>query len=142
MGEGTVEGVGQEMMKGMVRAPAAALASSSEAQPTPGSSLASTNGQRQPAQRTSLSVSRSLTPLLHPAPVFRPPCCSLLRPRRYYACEALYNIAKVARETFLFFFNDAFDAMFRCEHRLSPSCLTAALLVLIWGCGHLVSSDE
>ncbi|GAX78869.1 hypothetical protein CEUSTIGMA_g6308.t1 [Chlamydomonas eustigma] len=32
---------------------------------------------------------------------------------RYYACEALYNIAKVARETFISFFNEVFDAMFR-----------------------------
>ncbi|KAG1654361.1 hypothetical protein FOA52_011295 [Chlamydomonas sp. UWO 241] len=32
---------------------------------------------------------------------------------RYYACEALYNIAKVARDTFLCLFNDVFDAMFR-----------------------------
>ncbi|GLC41783.1 hypothetical protein PLESTM_001239100 [Pleodorina starrii] len=32
---------------------------------------------------------------------------------RYYACEALYNIAKVARSTFILFFNEVFDAMFR-----------------------------
>lgn len=32
---------------------------------------------------------------------------------RYYACEALYNIAKVARESFIIFFNEVFDAMFR-----------------------------
>ncbi|KAG2435963.1 hypothetical protein HXX76_007157 [Chlamydomonas incerta] len=32
---------------------------------------------------------------------------------RYYACEALYNIAKVARGTFILFFNEVFDAMFR-----------------------------
>mmetsp|Transcript_2306 Transcript_2306/g.5914 ORF Transcript_2306/g.5914 Transcript_2306/m.5914 type:complete len:925 (+) Transcript_2306:104-2878(+) len=32
---------------------------------------------------------------------------------RYYACEALYNIAKVAREPFIIFFNEVFDAMFR-----------------------------
>ena len=30
---------------------------------------------------------------------------------RYYACEALYNIAKVARETILPFFNDIFDGL-------------------------------
>ena len=33
---------------------------------------------------------------------------------RYYACEALYNIAKVARDSFIIFFNEVFDAMFRC----------------------------
>ena len=32
---------------------------------------------------------------------------------RYYACEALYNIAKVARESFVFFFNPVFEAMLR-----------------------------
>ena len=32
---------------------------------------------------------------------------------RYYACEALYNIAKVARDSFIVFFNEVFDAMFR-----------------------------
>jgi vacuole morphology and inheritance protein 14 len=32
---------------------------------------------------------------------------------RYYACESLYNIAKVAREGFIVFFSEAFDAMFR-----------------------------
>eukprot|EP00798_Chlamydomonas_sp_ICE-L_P022232 gene22232-29299_t len=32
---------------------------------------------------------------------------------RYYACEALYNIAKVSREPFIIFFNEVFDAMFR-----------------------------
>lgn len=32
---------------------------------------------------------------------------------RYYACEALYNIAKNARESFIIFFNEVFDAMFR-----------------------------
>ena len=30
---------------------------------------------------------------------------------RYYACEALYNIAKVSRETILPFFNDIFDGL-------------------------------
>lgn len=32
---------------------------------------------------------------------------------RYYACESLYNIAKVSREGFIAFFPEAFDAMFR-----------------------------
>ena len=32
---------------------------------------------------------------------------------RYYACEALYNIAKVAREDFMPHFLDTFEALFR-----------------------------
>lgn len=32
---------------------------------------------------------------------------------RYYACEALYNIAKVARDDFMPHFPDTFDALFR-----------------------------
>ncbi|MCJ1422135.1 hypothetical protein MMC29_000014 [Sticta canariensis] len=32
---------------------------------------------------------------------------------RYYACEALYNIAKVARDDFMPHFSDTFDALFR-----------------------------
>lgn len=32
---------------------------------------------------------------------------------RYYACEALYNIAKVARDDFMPQFPDTFDALFR-----------------------------
>lgn len=32
---------------------------------------------------------------------------------RYYALEALYNIAKVTREDFMPFFRDTFDALFR-----------------------------
>lgn len=30
---------------------------------------------------------------------------------RYYACEAMYNIAKVAKGEILVFFNDIFDAL-------------------------------
>ena len=37
---------------------------------------------------------------------------------RYYACEALYNIAKVARETILPFFNDIFDGLSKVSYRL------------------------
>ena len=32
---------------------------------------------------------------------------------RYYACEALYNIAKVARDDFMPHFPDTFEALFR-----------------------------
>ena len=32
---------------------------------------------------------------------------------RYYALEALFNIAKVTREDFMPFFDDTFDALFR-----------------------------
>ena len=30
---------------------------------------------------------------------------------RYYACESMYNIAKVARGSILRYFNELFDAM-------------------------------
>ena len=30
---------------------------------------------------------------------------------RYYACESMYNIAKVAKGELLLFFNDVFDAL-------------------------------
>jgi hypothetical protein len=30
---------------------------------------------------------------------------------RYYACESMYNIAKVAKGEILVFFNDIFDAL-------------------------------
>jgi vacuole morphology and inheritance protein 14 len=30
---------------------------------------------------------------------------------RYYACESMYNIAKVARDSILRYFNELFDAM-------------------------------
>lgn len=30
---------------------------------------------------------------------------------RYYACESMYNIAKVAKGEILLFFNDIFDAL-------------------------------
>jgi vacuole morphology and inheritance protein 14 len=32
---------------------------------------------------------------------------------RYYACEALYNIAKVARNEYMPYFAQTFDALFR-----------------------------
>lgn len=46
---------------------------------------------------------------------------------RYYACEALYNIAKVARGSVLPFFNDVFDGLSKvsntipCSQSLSQS---------------------
>ncbi|KAK9810224.1 hypothetical protein WJX72_006988 [[Myrmecia] bisecta] len=45
---------------------------------------------------------------------------------RYYACEALYNIAKVAREAFIVFFNDVFDALFRLCADSEPNVQNAA----------------
>ena len=36
---------------------------------------------------------------------------------RYYACESMYNIAKVAKGEILIFFNDVFDSL--CKVRLS-----------------------
>lgn len=39
---------------------------------------------------------------------------------RYYACESMYNIAKVAKGEVLPYFNDIFDALCKVGH-LSPS---------------------
>lgn len=38
---------------------------------------------------------------------------------RYYACESMYNIAKVAKGEILLFFNDIFDAL--CKVSTSPT---------------------
>lgn len=45
---------------------------------------------------------------------------------RYYACEAMYNIAKVAKGEILLFFNDVFDALckVRVEVRHGERCNT------------------
>lgn len=37
---------------------------------------------------------------------------------RYYACESMYNIAKVAKGEILPFFNDIFDALARVRFRI------------------------
>jgi hypothetical protein len=53
---------------------------------------------------------------------------------RYYACESLYNIAKVSREGFVVFFSEAFDAMFRlCADR----CVRKWGRVCVWLQGRL-----
>lgn len=45
---------------------------------------------------------------------------------RYYGLEALYNIAKVSRESFLRYFSDTFDSLFRlcadAETRVQVRC--------------------
>jgi vacuole morphology and inheritance protein 14 len=54
---------------------------------------------------------------------------------RYYGLEALYNIAKVSRESFLRYFSDTFDSLFRLcadsEHRVQV--LQTPLPVLLNG---------
>lgn len=42
---------------------------------------------------------------------------------RYYACEAMYNIAKVAKGEILIYFNDIFDALCKVSHGKSHSVL-------------------
>ena len=42
---------------------------------------------------------------------------------RYYACESMYNIAKVAKGEILLFFNDIFDAL--CKVVATPPFLAA-----------------
>ena len=46
---------------------------------------------------------------------------------RYYACEAMYNIAKVAKGEILVFFNDIFDALCKVwpEWSMTLSLLTS-----------------
>lgn len=40
---------------------------------------------------------------------------------RYYACESMYNIAKVAKGEILLFFNDVFDALCKVIYACSLS---------------------
>jgi vacuole morphology and inheritance protein 14 len=48
---------------------------------------------------------------------------------RYYACEALYNIAKVTRNRFICFFEDVFDALCRLTADTDPNVQNAAHLL-------------
>eukprot|EP00794_Sanderia_malayensis_P019211 gene19211-21135_t len=48
---------------------------------------------------------------------------------RYYACEALYNIAKVARESVLPFFNDIFDGLSKLAADPDPNVKNGAELL-------------
>lgn len=47
---------------------------------------------------------------------------------RYYACESMYNIAKVAKGEILLFFNDVFDAL--CKVRMVELHKMPAILTL------------
>ncbi|ONK75321.1 uncharacterized protein A4U43_C03F15630 [Asparagus officinalis] len=48
---------------------------------------------------------------------------------RYYACEALYNIAKVVRGDFIVYFNQIFDALCKLSADSDPSVQSAAHLL-------------
>ncbi|XP_073287707.1 protein VAC14 homolog isoform X3 [Primulina huaijiensis] len=48
---------------------------------------------------------------------------------RYYACEALYNIAKVVRGDFIVFFNEIFDALCKLSADVDPNVQSAAHLL-------------
>ena len=37
---------------------------------------------------------------------------------RYYACESMYNIAKVAKGEILIYFNEVFDALCKVSARI------------------------
>lgn len=43
---------------------------------------------------------------------------------RYYACEAMYNIAKVAKGEILKYFNHIFDALCKVSHSCHPCEMT------------------
>jgi vacuole morphology and inheritance protein 14 len=40
---------------------------------------------------------------------------------RYYACESMYNIAKVAKGEILVYFNQVFDALCKVRRRTTPA---------------------
>lgn len=40
---------------------------------------------------------------------------------RYYACEAMYNIAKVAKGEILIYFNNIFDQLCKVRNEFFPS---------------------
>ncbi|XP_071704752.1 protein VAC14 homolog [Rutidosis leptorrhynchoides] len=48
---------------------------------------------------------------------------------RYYACEALYNIAKIVRGKFIFHFNNIFDALCKLSADSDPNVQSAAHLL-------------
>lgn len=48
---------------------------------------------------------------------------------RYYACESLYNIAKIAREGFISFFNEVFDSLCMLSADTDSKVQNAALLL-------------
>ena len=48
---------------------------------------------------------------------------------RYYACESLYNVAKVTRTRLLAYFNQVFDALCRISADLDPSVKNGAQLL-------------
>jgi hypothetical protein len=49
---------------------------------------------------------------------------------RYYACESMYNIAKVAKGEILVYFNQVFDALCKVPTQCWPSCMLPADAVL------------
>jgi vacuole morphology and inheritance protein 14 len=55
---------------------------------------------------------------------------------RYYACEALYNIAKVVRGDFIIYFNKIFDALCKLSADSDANVQSAAhlldRLVKVW----------
>lgn len=60
---------------------------------------------------------------------------------RYYACESLYNISKVARGSVLVFFNAMFDGLCKVSHapycchgyHIACSCIAILILMFVMG---------
>lgn len=50
---------------------------------------------------------------------------------RYYACESMYNIAKVAKGEILVYFNEVFDALTKVKGLNSLACI----MIMLRGCG-------
>lgn len=65
---------------------------------------------------------------------------------RYYACEAMYNIAKVAKGEILVYFNNIFDQLCRVRSSLtsphSPSTIIALPLTWLFLCRQLGADSE
>lgn len=49
---------------------------------------------------------------------------------RYYACESMYNIAKVAKGEVLPYFNDIFDALCKVNNPFDISIVKPSLTII------------
>ena len=55
---------------------------------------------------------------------------------RYYACESLYNISKVARGAVLVFFNSTFDGLCKVSHIHTHILMHAHTHIHVYLCTH------
>lgn len=57
------------------------------------------------------------------------------RPARYYACESMYNVAKVARQDILLHFNTVFEGL--CKLFADGACPRVSLSLSLRGSGRM-----